>query len=152
METTPSPNGPQFLNINRPWSGEYTVDGPYPTRELADQCALNTRVKVVNLLDLSEQRAAERNQKLIKLCAKLLEELNVRITDRADSSLPEWEAEAKRLGVSADNDVCQWEQGSDRYWHSTCRNVIETSMRPSMLYVHCPSCGGLIREAGKPSF
>ena len=38
---------------------------------------------------------------LRRLSAKLLNELRHSTTDRADSPLPEWEAEAERLGVFA---------------------------------------------------
>lgn len=37
--------------------------------------------------------------KLRNLCRKLLEDLRARVPDRADSSLPEWEREAEKLGV-----------------------------------------------------
>ena len=40
-----------------------------------------------------------RLEQLSELCAALLCDLKVRIVDRADSSLPEWELKAKRLGV-----------------------------------------------------
>lgn len=40
------------------------------------------------------------NQKALQLlCAKLIAELQIRISDKADSSLPEWESEAIKLGV-----------------------------------------------------
>lgn len=40
-----------------------------------------------------------KNFALQKLCLNLIEELRIRVEDRADSSLPEWEAQAKHLGV-----------------------------------------------------
>ena len=40
-----------------------------------------------------------KNFALQKLCLNLIEELRVRVEDRADSSLPEWEEQARRLGV-----------------------------------------------------
>jgi hypothetical protein len=40
---------------------------------------------------------------LQKLSAKLLEDLRHRVIDRADSSLPEWEDEAQRLGVQSND-------------------------------------------------
>jgi hypothetical protein len=43
--------------------------------------------------------AADLIEDLQKLSAKLLEDLRRRVGDRADSSLPEWEDEAQRLGV-----------------------------------------------------
>jgi hypothetical protein len=39
------------------------------------------------------------SDKLRSFASKLLAELKIRVIDRADSSLPEWEAEAERLKV-----------------------------------------------------
>ena len=41
--------------------------------------------------------------RLRELAGKLLEDLNHRTPDRADSSLPEWEEDARRLGVLAND-------------------------------------------------
>lgn len=40
------------------------------------------------------------NQNLSTFASTLLSELNVRIEDRANSSLPEWERQAERLGIT----------------------------------------------------
>lgn len=46
-----------------------------------------------------DRHARERMDRMTRLCAALLEDLRHRVEDRADSSLPEWEREAKDLGV-----------------------------------------------------
>lgn len=51
MEPAKQP-APQYLNLNRSWEGKYTADGPYVSRELADQHAINTRVKTICLQDI----------------------------------------------------------------------------------------------------
>jgi hypothetical protein len=45
--------------------------------------------------------AADLIERLQKLSSALLEDLQHRVEDRADSSLPEWEEEAQRLGILA---------------------------------------------------
>jgi len=42
---------------------------------------------------------SQRCERMARLCSALLEDLQYRTEDRADSSLPEWEREAKELGV-----------------------------------------------------
>lgn len=59
--------------------------------------------------------AADLIEDLQKLSAALLEDLQHRVEDRADSSLPEWEAEAKRLGILA----------NDEWWHRRDQSSIQ---------------------------
>ena len=47
--------------------------------------------------------AADLIERLQKLSSALLEDLQHRVEDRADSSLPEWEDEARRLGILAND-------------------------------------------------
>lgn len=47
--------------------------------------------------------AADLIERLQKLSSVLLEDLQQRVEDRADSSLPEWEDEARRLGIRVNN-------------------------------------------------
>lgn len=48
--------------------------------------------------------------KLRRFCAKLLSELQFQVEDRSNSSLPELEAEANRLGVVAQPPVARPQQ------------------------------------------
>lgn len=62
----------------------------------------NEQRNAARIRDLERQleQQADKEAKLQQLCAHLLEDLQRRTIDRADSSLPEWEAMAARLGVT----------------------------------------------------
>lgn len=63
-------------------------------------CAVQPKLLYYNnLSSLVEDWNARNGGDLERFCLKLLEDLRVRITDRADSSLPEYESMAKKLGI-----------------------------------------------------
>lgn len=49
------------------------------------------------------ERLQKFHEKLQKLCGQLLNEVQLITEDRADSSLPEWEQEAEKLGIKGES-------------------------------------------------